>query len=391
MTTKPGRPVARRASLIAPSLASAPLLQKNEYWRSPGVTSARRSASAAMGALGIVRTDIGIRSSWSRTAARTRGWRWPTLKIAGPHAQSMYSRPWTSQTRHPSAAHSTVSTPPNWNSRASPGLRYRRYCASVRSISRARSAPSGRPAGAGRGGSGRGRAMPDLRRLRRLPGRRRGQHGFGLADHLAGFLVLAPLQRFRHRHPIAAHEPFFALRAGLFPAEELHQVVVHRLVIIGVFGLPEEQIALFPEVAHDPDVVDPGFLGDLPERDGLRGLPRLDRSLGKHPLAGFVLQEQDAVVGRGGGRTGPAIDDPAGAVGPLYFPGRLAHRTAPFTPTAGRAPCNPSTRAAGSSPAPPAAANPRPGKISSSDGSRPEAQNRLRRAARRRRFWLGFS
>jgi hypothetical protein len=81
--------------------------------------------------------------------------------------------------------------------------------------------------------------MSHLRRFARVPGDRR-QGRLGAPDDLAGLLVLDAVEGFRHRHPIAPDEALFPLRVGLFSAKKLHQIIVHRLVIVGVLGLPEK-------------------------------------------------------------------------------------------------------------------------------------------------------
>ncbi len=75
------RLVYSRASLIAPSMASVPLLMKNEFWRSPGVTSASTFASAARQGSSSSWLLSAMRPSWSVTALTILGWLTPALKI----------------------------------------------------------------------------------------------------------------------------------------------------------------------------------------------------------------------------------------------------------------------------------------------------------------------
>ena len=73
------RPVKTRASLIAPSTASVPLLMKKEYCRSPGVISPSSSASAPRSGSSSSCDESGMRWSWSATAFRILGCRMPAL------------------------------------------------------------------------------------------------------------------------------------------------------------------------------------------------------------------------------------------------------------------------------------------------------------------------
>ncbi len=83
------RPVKARASRMAPSTASAPLLQKNVFSSRPGVTSASRCASApTTGTWYRYVPQWMNRSICSRAASTTRGWEWPVLTTEMPAKQS---------------------------------------------------------------------------------------------------------------------------------------------------------------------------------------------------------------------------------------------------------------------------------------------------------------
>ncbi len=67
------RPVALRASLIAASTASAPLLQR-KTWSSPsGAAPAIASAASIIGTLWVVTEVWRRRSTWAWTASTTAG------------------------------------------------------------------------------------------------------------------------------------------------------------------------------------------------------------------------------------------------------------------------------------------------------------------------------
>src|SRR4028118_2022733 len=79
--TKRVRPVLIRAIFKPPSTASAPLLQKKQYCRSPGVISASFFARPEVLALSNTRDENAIFSSCSLTTATTRGCEYPTLMV----------------------------------------------------------------------------------------------------------------------------------------------------------------------------------------------------------------------------------------------------------------------------------------------------------------------
>jgi hypothetical protein len=90
-----GSPFARaphlRASLIAPSFASAPLLVKNTRWKQ--LCATMRPASSIAGALenpgpGVIR----VRDCLARTSAM-RGGQWPKVLTAQPWTKSRYGFP----------------------------------------------------------------------------------------------------------------------------------------------------------------------------------------------------------------------------------------------------------------------------------------------------------
>ena len=92
--TMPGRPVTRRASLMTPSTASAPVLQKNT-WGSvePRARAPRRSASSMFRSWWAT-TDVWIsRPNCALAAATTAGGRWPTLVTPMPEVRSSQRRP----------------------------------------------------------------------------------------------------------------------------------------------------------------------------------------------------------------------------------------------------------------------------------------------------------
>ena len=75
------RLVYSRVSLMAPSMASVPLLMKKEFCRSPGVTSARTLASAARQGSSSSWLLSAMRCIWSVTALTILGWFTPALKM----------------------------------------------------------------------------------------------------------------------------------------------------------------------------------------------------------------------------------------------------------------------------------------------------------------------
>ena len=81
MDTSPVRPVAARANLIAPSIASVPELQKKIAFRCDGNFFSSASASRPLSSEQSICTMFGKSiSSTSRTACCTAGWLRPILK-----------------------------------------------------------------------------------------------------------------------------------------------------------------------------------------------------------------------------------------------------------------------------------------------------------------------
>ncbi|OQA17595.1 MAG: hypothetical protein BWY64_01991 [bacterium ADurb.Bin363] len=85
--------MARRASLRAPSTASAPLLQRKEKVRSPGVISASNLDKSARGLEKKSFDERGILSSCFFTASTISGCLCPNENTPYPPAQSIYSLP----------------------------------------------------------------------------------------------------------------------------------------------------------------------------------------------------------------------------------------------------------------------------------------------------------
>ena len=85
----PGFPVILRASLRAPSTASAPELQKNTWGSSrKGQSAPMRSASATLRVL-CTTTEVWTRvAAWVEMASTTRGWQWPVVFTAMPAPRS---------------------------------------------------------------------------------------------------------------------------------------------------------------------------------------------------------------------------------------------------------------------------------------------------------------
>src|SRR3989304_1422727 len=218
------------------------------------------------------------------TACTTRGWRCPRMKAAGPPEKSRYSFPSMSRTIAPSASHSTVS-PPRRKSRTSPGLTNSPYLRNVSSTIRRRSAgsmPREASAAAGwRDSAARPHRGPGLQGPPRP------------ADDLPRFPIFDPRHRFVEGDPLAGDKPFLFLRRGLLAAEELHQIIVHRLVVVAVLGAPEEKVALFAQVTRDAEVRKVALLLHLPPGHGFGSLARFDGAFGQHPLAALVLQQQN--------------------------------------------------------------------------------------------------
>src|SRR3972149_8050376 len=216
------------------------------------------------------------------TACTTRGWRGPRLKTAGAPEKSRYSFPSMSRTIAPSASHSTVS-PPKRKSVTRPGLTNAPYWRNVSSTIRRRSAGSTTRETSTAAGCRDSSARP--------------HRGAGLqgsprpANDLPRFPIFDPRYRFVDGDPLAGDEPFLFLRRGLLAAEKLHQIVVHRLVVVGVLGAPEEEVALFAQVIRDAEVRKVALLLHLPPGHGFRRLAHFDGTFGQHPLAAFVLQQ----------------------------------------------------------------------------------------------------
>ena len=85
----PGRPVTRRASLSAPSIASEP--EFRNMTESSGVRERRRELDrqAEIGSVKPIALIGPIsRSTWAWIAAVTRGWAWPSAVTAIPLAKS---------------------------------------------------------------------------------------------------------------------------------------------------------------------------------------------------------------------------------------------------------------------------------------------------------------
>ena len=88
-----------RASLTAPSLASAPLLLKNT--RSRQLFSTSSCASLTCGTVkNWLEVWISVRAC-SATASTSAGWQWPSVFTAQPAVKSRYSLSFSSQTREP--------------------------------------------------------------------------------------------------------------------------------------------------------------------------------------------------------------------------------------------------------------------------------------------------
>ena len=85
----PGRPVTRRASLMAPSMASEPELRNITESSGAGKVAASSVASRDTGSVNPSAL-IGpmSRSTWAWIAAVTFGWTWPSAVTAMPFAKS---------------------------------------------------------------------------------------------------------------------------------------------------------------------------------------------------------------------------------------------------------------------------------------------------------------
>src|SRR3989304_5199738 len=238
------------------------------------------------------------------TACTTRGWRCPRMKAAGPPEKSRYSFPSMSRTIAPSASHSTVS-PPRRKSRTSPGLTNSPYLRNVSSTIRRRSAGSmTRETSAAAG----------WRDSSARPHRGTGLQGLPRpADDLPRFPIFDPRHRLVEGDPLTDDKPFLFLRRGLLAAEELHQIIVHRLVVVGVLGAPEKKVALFAQVTRDAEVrkvalllhLPPGHgFGSLargaPPAEGRRPQPVDDRALGTPPHLRHDGGHDAAGIGRRG-------------------------------------------------------------------------------------------
>ena len=85
----PGRPVTRRASLSAPSIASEPEFRNITESSGSGKVAASASASSEIGAVNPIALIGPISlSTWAWIAAVTRGCRWPSAVTAMPFAKS---------------------------------------------------------------------------------------------------------------------------------------------------------------------------------------------------------------------------------------------------------------------------------------------------------------
>ena len=96
-------PRARRTSLMAASLASAPELQKNTR-ACPSALSrpSSRSASRTPGSCTNRFEVCASLPTWADTASTMAGWAWPSALTAMPAIRSRYWLPSASQTRQPS-------------------------------------------------------------------------------------------------------------------------------------------------------------------------------------------------------------------------------------------------------------------------------------------------
>ena len=100
-------PLCILASLSANSFASAPVDSGITRIRGSGASSARRSASASTGSDSIRESRWTTVSSASRTAAITRGCRWPRVEQICPEEKSSSRRPSAVSSHMPSARSTT--------------------------------------------------------------------------------------------------------------------------------------------------------------------------------------------------------------------------------------------------------------------------------------------
>ena len=85
----PGRPVTRRASLIAPSMVSEPELRNRTASSGSGTVAASIFARVTvLSAKPMAWTGPISLSTWAWIAAVTRGWVWPSAVTAMPFAKS---------------------------------------------------------------------------------------------------------------------------------------------------------------------------------------------------------------------------------------------------------------------------------------------------------------
>ena len=85
----PVRPVTRRASLSAPSIASEPELRNITESSGFGNVAASSVARREIGSVKPMALIGPIsRSTWAWIAAVTRGWTWPSAETAMPFAKS---------------------------------------------------------------------------------------------------------------------------------------------------------------------------------------------------------------------------------------------------------------------------------------------------------------
>ena len=79
--------------MMAPSLASVPPVEKNDFFRSPGVTSARSLPSRALGSVAHWELTLGSRAACEAMAAFTRSSQCPRLVKTNWEVKSRYFRP----------------------------------------------------------------------------------------------------------------------------------------------------------------------------------------------------------------------------------------------------------------------------------------------------------
>ncbi|MCP2318125.1 hypothetical protein APR12_003478 [Nocardia amikacinitolerans] len=102
------RPVCRRASRMAFSLASAPPLVKNTLSIPSGASDVIRWAASPRRRFAVAGPMVARRAAWSAIAAVTTGCWWPMFTLTIWLAKSRYSRPAWSHTRQPRPPASTT-------------------------------------------------------------------------------------------------------------------------------------------------------------------------------------------------------------------------------------------------------------------------------------------